>query len=161
MTIKKPRQAMYKVVQIWPGQTATCLDTISPGHIWTTLYVWRNIEAPSRNHCCWGKSVRITYVCVFARAPECVCVWGGGLTGVCVRACSLTIPACKAPPYCHLRPLWLHHICRHYLIKDAIFGKRMEHKMCVLIFSTTFISNIYHSKKNLARYCHKCEKVFM
>jgi hypothetical protein len=30
---------MYKVVQIWPGQTVTCLHTISPGHIWTTLYI--------------------------------------------------------------------------------------------------------------------------
>jgi len=27
----------YKVVQIWPGPTAACLHTISPGHIWTTL----------------------------------------------------------------------------------------------------------------------------
>ena len=32
------RKAMYKVVQIWPGQTVTCLHTNSPGHIWTTLY---------------------------------------------------------------------------------------------------------------------------
>jgi hypothetical protein len=29
--------AIYKVVQIWPGQTVTRLHTISPGHIWTTL----------------------------------------------------------------------------------------------------------------------------
>ena len=29
---------VYKVVQIWPGQTVTCLHTNSPGHIWTTLY---------------------------------------------------------------------------------------------------------------------------
>jgi hypothetical protein len=28
----------YKVVQIWPGQTVTCLHTNTPGHIWTTLY---------------------------------------------------------------------------------------------------------------------------
>ena len=28
----------YKVVQIWPGQTVTCLYTNRPGHIWTTLY---------------------------------------------------------------------------------------------------------------------------
>jgi hypothetical protein len=28
----------YKVVQIWPGQTVTCLHTSSPCHIWTTLY---------------------------------------------------------------------------------------------------------------------------
>jgi hypothetical protein len=27
----------YKVVQIWLGQTVTCLHTNSPGHIWTTL----------------------------------------------------------------------------------------------------------------------------
>jgi hypothetical protein len=33
--------------------------------------------------------------------------------------------------------------------------------MCVLIFSTTLIWNISHSKKNLARYCHKCENVFI
>jgi hypothetical protein len=29
----------YKVVQIWPGQTVTCLHTNRPGHIWTTLYM--------------------------------------------------------------------------------------------------------------------------
>jgi hypothetical protein len=27
-----------RLVQIWPGQTVTCLHTNSPGHIWTTLY---------------------------------------------------------------------------------------------------------------------------
>jgi hypothetical protein len=31
---------MYKVVQIWPGQTVTCLHTNNPGHIWTTLYIY-------------------------------------------------------------------------------------------------------------------------
>jgi hypothetical protein len=39
------------------------------------MYVWRNIEARSRNHCCNGKAISITY---------CVCV------------CSLSYPACKA-----------------------------------------------------------------
>jgi hypothetical protein len=29
----------YKVVQMWPWQTVTCLHTNSPGHIWTTLYL--------------------------------------------------------------------------------------------------------------------------
>jgi hypothetical protein len=29
---------VYKVVQIWPGQTVTYLHTNRPGHIWTTLY---------------------------------------------------------------------------------------------------------------------------
>ena len=31
---------IYKVVQIWPGQTVTCLHTNRPGHIWTTLCVY-------------------------------------------------------------------------------------------------------------------------
>jgi hypothetical protein len=33
--------------------------------------------------------------------------------------------------------------------------------MCVLIFSTTFVWNISHSKKNSASYYHKCTQVFM
>ena len=36
-----------------------------------------------------------------------------------------------------------------------------EHKMCVVIFSTTFIWNISHSKKNWARYDQKHILVFM
>jgi hypothetical protein len=41
---------MYKVVQIWPGQTVTSLQTISPGHIWTTLY--NRAIRWSRNYIC-------------------------------------------------------------------------------------------------------------
>ena len=33
--------------------------------------------------------------------------------------------------------------------------------MSVLILSTTFIWKIFHSKKKSARYCHKCDNVFM
>ena len=80
------------------------------------VYVWRNIEARSRNNCCRKKAVSLTYLCVCVCFCECVrvrsCVCGCGCTnaGVCLRACSLTNPAFNAPPYCHLRPLWLHHI---------------------------------------------------
>ena len=59
---------------------------------------------------------------------------------VCLRACSLNHSAFNAPPYFHLRSLWVCHIFRHYLINGTIFGKKVtEYKMCVLIFSTTFI----------------------
>ena len=47
-----------------------------------------------------------------------------GCGGVYLRACSLTKPACKKPPYCYLQRLWLHDIFRHYLITDTIFGKK-------------------------------------
>jgi hypothetical protein len=39
--------------------------------------------------------------------------------------------------------------------------KVMEHKMCVLNFSTNFVWNISHFKKKWARYDQKCILVFM
>jgi hypothetical protein len=39
--------------------------------------------------------------------------------------------------------------------------KLTEHKMRVFIFSTTFLKNIFHSKKNLAIYRQKYRNVFM
>jgi hypothetical protein len=44
---------------------------------------------------------------------------------------------------------------RNFSEKNLVNVKR------VLISSTTFVYNISHSKNNLARYCHKCEKVFI
>ena len=41
----------YKVVQIWPEQTMTCLHTNSPGHIWTTLYLSPNVAVRSVQFC--------------------------------------------------------------------------------------------------------------
>jgi hypothetical protein len=40
-------------------------------------------------------------------------------------------------------------------------GTVIELKMCVLILSANFTSRMSHFKKNLARYCHKYENVFM
>jgi hypothetical protein len=56
-------------------------------------------------------------------------------------------PACNArAPYCHLCPAPLYNIFPHYLINGAIFGKKIyEHKMCVLIFCTTFVRKNSHS----------------
>jgi len=47
-------------------------------------------------------------------------------------------------------------------MNDTIYkgGELTEPKMRVLISSTIFIRNIYHSK-NLGRYYHKCTKAFM
>jgi hypothetical protein len=37
----------------------------------------------------------------------------------------------------------------HIISQTARFsGKVIEHKMCVVVFSTTFVGNISHSKKN-------------
>jgi hypothetical protein len=40
--------------------------------------------------------------------------------------------------------------------KRQDFQKKIERKICVLIFFTTFVLNIYYSKKNSARCDHKC-----
>jgi hypothetical protein len=65
----------YKVVQIWPGQTVTCLHTISPGHIWTTLYYIVSFIA----HLCfyavskwWSAYAALTdWFCLMAGIPLC------------------------------------------------------------------------------------------
>jgi hypothetical protein len=50
----------------------------------------------------------------------------------------------------------------------ALFHKRRDfrkevivQKMCVLIFSTTFVWNIAHCKENSVRYYHKCTYAFV
>ena len=40
----------------------------------------------------------------------------------------------------------------YYFINCTILEKNIEHKVCVLVFSTTFVPNISPSKKKCARY---------
>ena len=113
----------------------------------------------------WKSNKYYVFVCVcvcsrrwlHAHARMCRC--GCKNPGICLRACSLTYPAWRAiAPYC-LRPVWFYHIFRNYLIKGTICGKKNQ--ICIVILSTTLIWNISHSKKNSARYYHKCENVFI
>ena len=51
----------------------------------------------------------------------------------------------------------------HIISYTASFlgGGVTEHKMCVLAFSSTFVRNISHFKKNSVRNYHKCTLAFM
>jgi hypothetical protein len=71
--------------------------------------------------------------------------------------CRLRYPICKAhAPNFHLWPARLCDILPNCLIKATIFKKKViERKMCVLIFSTTFVWTIYHSKRKWTRYEQK------
>ena len=71
------------------------------------------------SHCCCGKAMNVTYLCM------CVCA----RVGVCmrVRACSVAYPACNSYAPCFdviCGRLWFHHIFRHYLINGRIFEKK-------------------------------------
>jgi hypothetical protein len=104
----------------------------------------RNNEARSRNHCCRGKAVSITY-------SECVSVALVNQHAKRMRRVILSSVACPTVPYFST----LSHK-RHDFRKNVI-----EHKMCVLILSTNFVWNISHPKKNSARYYNRCTQVFM
>jgi hypothetical protein len=69
---------------------------------------------------------------------------GSGM--VCVNRSLLSSVACLDVPYFST----LFHK-QHDIQKQVI-----EHKLFVLMFSTTFIWSIYHSKMNWARYDHEC-----
>ena len=92
---------------------------------------------------------------------------------VCV--CSLRYTACNTyAPFYYLWPIPLYNIFPHCLTNGRIAPpppkKKIERERerescwtqkCVLIFSTKFFWNIFHSKKNWARCDNKCILVFI
>jgi hypothetical protein len=48
----------------------------------------------------------------------------------------------------------------HYLVNEKILWNMLPNTKCVVIFSTNFVSNISHSKKNWARNYHECPQAF-
>jgi hypothetical protein len=88
-----------------------------------------NIEALLRSHCFCGKAKNITYFCCV-----CVCVCTIAGPGECLRAFILNYPAWSVPPYCHLRPLWLHHIFR-LCHKRHDFRKKLLKVKYIVAFS--------------------------
>jgi hypothetical protein len=69
---------------------------------------------------------------------------------VCVCVCNLSYAAYNVhAPYFHLWPARFYSIFARYLINGMIFRKKViEHKMLVLIFSTTCVRNVSHSQIN-------------
>jgi len=84
---------------------------------WQALYVWRNNEARSCNHCCSIQAIRITF-------SECVLVALGIHHAKRMRRIVSSAVAYQA-----------HNILPNCLINFTISGaKIIERKMCVLIF---------------------------
>jgi len=109
-----------------------------------------NTETRSCNHWCLGKTINITYY-------ECACV--ALVIQYAMRMRHIAICGLSRATFLHI------------ISKTARFsGQRerererervTEHKMCVLISSPTLVRNIFHSKKNWARYDQKCILVLM
>jgi hypothetical protein len=101
------------------------------------MYVQCNTEACSRNHCCSGKAISTTYFEHFFA----------------------DLGFQHAMHTCHTGIYVLNGSTAFFHINSqmAQLSKKVtKYKMCVLIFSTTIVWNISHSKKNCVKYDHKC-----
>jgi hypothetical protein len=65
----------------------------------------------------------------------------------------LTYPARNAlAPCCHLWPAWLYSTFPHYLINGTRFSKyKIENSVCVLIFSTISVWNIFSFSEEVGK----------
>ena len=104
-----------------------------------TMYVEHNIEAHSCINCCSEKSISSTY-----SEHEFVDLGIQHAT-----------PCTVLSPEAYLALQNFSTLSHKHYLKNTI-----EHKARVLIFSTTFVRNISHSKKNWARYDKKRLVVF-
>ena len=87
------------------------------------ICVQSSADASSRNRCCSGTAISITYY-------KCVSV-----------AC---YPLRNAhAPYCHLYPVRLYHILAHYLLNGTIFLKMLSNMKCVFWLSLQLLFEIF------------------
>jgi hypothetical protein len=102
--------------------------------------MWCNIEANSSKHCRSGKAIHSTYY-------EHV---SASLHLFCVVLC------------CHLLSAGFYHTFPRYFISSIRIEKKdYESKTRAIIFSTTFVWNIFQPKKNSAVHYHKYVRVFL
>jgi hypothetical protein len=53
--------------------------------------------------------------------------------------------------YCHLWPVWLHHIFPLYLINGTIFGNKLLNTKCVLCFYLQLLSETFLTVRKIQR----------
>jgi hypothetical protein len=96
------------VVQIWPGQTVTCLHTNRPGHIWTTLYL---LLCHSNNG-----FLNAPHCCVILYVHWRFCYWPNSLSPRIIRLLCLAFQRVF-----HHAFLWFNNICSNKCITWFLF----------------------------------------
>jgi hypothetical protein len=97
------------------------------------MNVHRDIEARSRNHCYSGKAMSITYF-------ECISVPLGIQHAIRKRRVMLSVACPILQSFSTLSHRW-----------DDFRGGVIEFKMCVFIFSTTFLEKHFSFYEKLSR----------
>ena len=150
LEIKKHVQAVFlktnKLVKRWHGNT----DTQHGDHTNARTCPWQctcNVTLRCV-HTCSAKAISITY-CV--RVCVCVCVCVCSLSQHAMRMRRIVI--CGLSDYTGF--FHISHKMHDFRIRV------IQHKMCVLIFSTALVRNISPSTKKWERYDQKCTLVTM
>ena len=115
----------------------------------------RNIQARSRNHCCHGKAISVTYLSVCVCVCVCVCTRARACLRLCVRVCvgaRACVRACVHVALLIQHATFMRHIFSSSVASLAplhfstLSHKRhdfrenvTEHKMYAFTFSTTFV----------------------
>jgi hypothetical protein len=121
------------------------ISEISVSQIRQATYVKRNINSRSRNQFGLGQAINIAY-------SECVSVALVTQRSSRIRSIVLSPVTCLALPYLSTLSYYGHDFRGEKIV--------IEHDMCVLSFSTSFIRNVSYSKNNSAIQ-HKCAQAFM
>jgi hypothetical protein len=115
------------VVQIWPGQTVTCLHTNRPGHIWTTLYIKDSYcsctaTLSGTNTLVTTKSILLTRCCISKQSESSVsmqCLWCPNLQR---SKCIIRNWPLMIRPKHHLQMLASDHTLQRHIPQENILG---------------------------------------
>jgi len=162
---------VWCVMYVWCGVWCVCVVCVCVVCVWCVCGVCGVCVV-----CVWCACG--VYVCVCGVCVVCVvCVWCVCVCGVCVWCvcggrvlcmcvCGVCVCVCVALVSQHAKRMRhtilssltcpaLPYFFSHYL------GKNIEHKICVLICSTTIARKLSDSRRKWARYDQKCVLVFM